>query len=181
MEDRLKLFQVIDWTPPSHSEAFDILVRLSTHARPLDANEKPSSQFQVFTADGGSDIHKTLSLAGEPPVPELEMSYGKKATDAFTITDHWALQVRKRDYQQRYLEYWQSTAARSQTGRVVDAVILPVAPSASVRPGQGRYFGYTAVANVLDYPSVTVPVAKVDKNADARDASSEHVPCSEMD
>lgn len=97
---------------------------------------------------------------------------------------HWALELRKRTYQERYASYWQSTASLTQSGRVVDAIIMPVAPSASVEPGKGRYFGYTGVGNVLDYTAVVLPVGTVDKEVDrmgAKGQEKEYVPLSEMD
>lgn len=56
---------------------------------------------------------------------------------------------------------------------------MPVAPSASVRKGEGRYFGYTGVANVLDFTAMTVPMGKVDKSVDVRDES--YQPIGDMD
>ena len=95
-----------------------------------------------------------------------------------TVTAQWGVQVRKRDYQERYASYWQSTASLTRSGRAVDAVLMPLAPSASVEPGKGRYLGYTGVGNVLDYSAAVVPVGKVDKEVDGR---YEYLPISEMD
>ena len=140
-------------------------------------------QFETFTADGGNDIHQNLALSKEVPVPQLAISYGTKpgSVSTSTVNEHWALQVRKRTYQERYLSYWQSTTSLTRSGQVVDAVILPVAPSASVEPGKGRYFGYTGVANVLDYAAITMPLGKVDKYIDMKRPPDEHVPVSDMD
>lgn len=55
---------------------------------------------------------------------------------------------------------------------------MPVAPSASVEPGKGRYLGYTGVGNVLDYSAAVLPAGNVDKEIDG---TEEHVPLSEMD
>ena len=95
-----------------------------------------------------------------------------------SITAHWAVQVRKRAYQERYAAYWQSTASLTRSKRVVDAVLMPVAPSASVEPGKGKYLGYTGVANVLDYSAAVLPVGNVDREVDGKE---EYVAISEMD
>jgi amidase len=51
----------------------------------------------------------------------------------------------------------------------VDAVICPTAPSASYRKGEGRYFGYTGVWNVLDYAVTVVRTrTRCDAQLDAR-------------
>jgi len=137
--------EVIEWKPPSHSKAFDIL-------------------FKTFLADGGTDIHSVLSLVGEVPVPQLEVSYGKTlgSVPVSTLNEIWALQKRKDEYQTRYLQYWNSTAGLSRSGSPVDAVILPACPSASFKPGESMYFGYTGVANVPDHSTAVVPVTCVD-------------------
>jgi len=141
--------EVIEWAPPAHSEAFQHM-------------------WNTFAADGGIDIHKALSDSGEPPVPELSVSYGEKVgtLPVSNINDLWALQTQIYDFQARYLAYWNSTAKTTKSGRVVDAVIMPVTPTASFRPTQGMYFGYTAIWNLLDYSVVTVPVTRVDREKD---------------
>ena len=78
-----------------------------------------------------------------------------------TITAYWELQKQTTSYRERYAEYWNGTGG-------VDAVIMPVAPSVSVRKGEGKYFGYTGVANVLDAATVVVPAGVVDKEKDGR-------------
>ncbi|KAL8972015.1 MAG: hypothetical protein Q9183_000771 [Haloplaca sp. 2 TL-2023] len=154
-------FEVVEWDPPSHSEAFDIL-------------------FKVFTADSGQSIHSLLSLASEPPVPELALSYSTSASAALsalglpmTINAYWDLQKKSTVFRERYFEYWNTTTASitatagsNTTG--VDAVIMPVAPSASVEKGEGKYFGYTGVGNVLDASVITVPAGTVDKGRDGK-------------
>ena len=55
---------------------------------------------------------------------------------------------------------------------------MPVAPSASVQPGKGRYLGYTALASVLDYSVVVLPVGNADKEVDGKE---EYLASSEMD
>lgn len=59
---------------------------------------------------------------------------------------------------------------------------MPVAPSTSVEPGKGTYFGYTGVGNVLDYTVVTVPAGKVDRVVDGnKERWKAHEPVGDMD
>ncbi|KAB2573462.1 Acetamidase [Lasiodiplodia theobromae] len=131
--------EVIEWNPPAHAEAFQIL-------------------WNTFAADGGKDIHSVASEAGEPLVPEISVSYGKELghLPVGTVNDLWATQKQKYEYQARYLEYWQSTKKLTRSGEPVDALIAPAAPSASYKPTEGKYFGYTGVFNVLDYSAAVV-------------------------
>lgn len=154
--------QVVDWTPPSHSQAFNIL-------------------WKVYAVDGGADVHKALSAAGEKPVPQIAVSYGNSFghLPVSTVNDIWNLQKEKYDYQTQYLEYWNSTSARGSSGRAVDAVILPIAPSASFKPGESLYFGYTGIGNVLDAAVAVMPVTKADTMVDV--VRHDYEPVSEMD
>ncbi|OJJ05975.1 hypothetical protein ASPVEDRAFT_139371 [Aspergillus versicolor CBS 583.65] len=144
-------YEVIEWTPPPHAEAFQIL-------------------WNAFAADGGIDIHKTLQQSGEPPVPQLSVSYGEALghLPVGTVNDLWANQRAKYDYQARYLSYWNSTADQTRSGRPVDAIIAPATPTASHKPSDGIYPGYTGVYNVLDFSAAVIPVTKVDRAVDAR-------------
>lgn len=77
-----------------------------------------------------------------------------------------ALNVAKRNYQKEYMDYWNSTATLTGTGRPVDGLICPLAPHAAVIPTQYEHVGYTTFVNVLDYTSISVPVTFADKRVD---------------
>jgi amidase len=67
------------------------------------------------------------------------------------------------------LEYWNSTASLTGTGRPADALIAPLAPFAAARPARYDYYGYTVIVNVLDYTATTIPVTVVEKEIDVVD------------
>ncbi|KAH9832442.1 Amidase enzyme [Teratosphaeria destructans] len=112
--------RLIDWHPPPHTEAFQIL-------------------WSTFALDSGTEIHTHLQRSHEPPIPELAISYGSSPAHLppRTLHDAWALQTRKQAFQRRYNDYWRSTG--------VDAVLGPVRRARRIGPGRGRYFGYTGV------------------------------------
>lgn len=101
-------------------------------------------------------------------MPQLAVSYGEKLghLPVGTVNDLWTIQQQRYDYQVRYLEYWNSTAACTRSGQPVDAIIAPASPTTAYRPSEGMYFGYTGVYNVLDFSTVAVPVTKVDRAQD---------------
>lgn len=61
-----------------------------------------------------------------------------------------------------YLDEWLATVSQTPTGRPIDGIICPVAPFAAPPHDNYIYAGYTCVWNVLDLPSVAVPVTFVD-------------------
>lgn len=101
--------KIIEWEPPSHKRGLDILQK-------------------SWSYDSGADIRSAFELSGEPMAPQIDQTYGagikpKPPKDATHIA---ANNVAKREYQKEYLEYWNSTAELTGTGRPVDVVILPV-------------------------------------------------------
>lgn len=92
--------------------------------------------------DGGADIHNALELSGEPMVPQVSGLYGEKREEA-SASRISANNIAKREYQKDYMEYWNSTARTTSTGRPVDAIVAPIAPFASARPNRYKYYGCT--------------------------------------
>lgn len=112
--------------------------------------------------------------------PQLERTYGAGLQlKEFLATDIAAINVSKRQLQKAYMEYWNSTASLTSTGRPVDAIIAPAAPFPAARPDQYGYYGYSLFVNALDYTSVILPVTQVDKEVDVK--VKDYKPLSEVD
>ena len=141
---------VIEWKPPSHQRGTDILMK-------------------VLVGDGGADIHGAIGISGEPLAAQVARFYGTGPTEQANASKIAAVNVAKREYQKEYMEYWNSTVNLTGTGRPVDALIMPIAPSAAVRPNKFKYLGYAGIMNTLDYTSCIVPVTNVDKRLDVVD------------
>lgn len=116
--------------------------------------------------DGGADLNHHFGLSGESKAAQVIINDGV----SISMTELAALNVAKREYQKRYMDYWNSTAELTGTGRPVDGLFCPLAPHAAVIPKEYHYVGYTSFVNVLDYTSVAVPVTFADKNVDVRPA-----------
>lgn len=99
-----------------------------------------------WTYDGGTDIHNALGLSGEPMVSQIRGTYGTRGEEASAskISEN---NIAKREYQKDYMEYWNSTASSTTTGRPVDAIIAPLAPFAAARPDRYKYYGCTYFRN----------------------------------
>lgn len=117
--------------------------------------------------DGGADSKHHFGLSGEPRAPHI---IGSESGVQMTASEICVLNVAKREYQKQYMDYWQSTAELTGTGRPVDGLFCPSAPHAAVLPTEYKSVGYSAFVNVLDYTSLVIPVTFADKNIDVHSA-----------
>lgn len=102
--------RITEWNPPSHKRGLDILLA-------------------AWKYDNGADIRSAFALSGEPMVPQIANTYGAEFANDVTPKDATfiaANNVAKREYQKEYMEYWNSTAELTGTGKPVDVVIAPV-------------------------------------------------------
>jgi len=63
-----------------------------------------------------------------------------------------------------YLEKWNQM--EEKLGKEMDAFIMPITPTATIRHNQFKYYGYASAINLLDFTSVVVPVTFADKELD---------------
>jgi amidase len=73
-------------------------------------------------------------------VGPIAVTYGSRKKE-YTASQIAEVNVLKRQYQKEYMEYWNSTASITGTGRPIDAVISPLAPFAAARPDMYDYYG----------------------------------------
>lgn len=139
--------KVIEWKPPSHAKVLEWT-------------------FATWGYDGGKDIHDAFALSGEPPVPQVAMTYGTAPQGEKTASEIAATNVKQRQGKKEYLDYWNSTAELTGTQKPVDGIIAPLAPFPAARPLGYKYYGFSAWVNGLDLTSVVVPVTLADKTVD---------------
>ena len=72
---------------------------------------------------------------------QLRTWYEGQHREASSAAEFWALCQQRDEYRSEYLRYWNSTKNLTKTGRPVDGVILPVAPSAAVAENHFTYYG----------------------------------------
>jgi amidase len=76
-------------------------------------------------------------------------------------------------YKRKFIEAWSKTASTTSTGRPMDGLICPVAASAGIPHDFPLWWGYTSLFNLIDYPSIVLPLKKMRINAeqDAKDVN----------
>lgn len=110
-----------------------------------------------YTVDGGEDIRRDVTAAGEPYIPHVEalVNRGKP----ISVWEYWQLNKRKAAAQKKYLDKW--NAVRSPSGKPVDVLLSPALPHTSIPHRMFRWVGYTKIWNFLDYTALTFPVDQV--------------------
>jgi amidase len=83
--------------------------------------------------------------------PAIASIYANKSPE-YTASQIAAINVQKRQYQKRYMEYWNSTSIHTGTGRPVDAVISPLAPFAAAKRDTYDYYGMYGGACKKNHP-----------------------------
>ncbi|KAF2703356.1 amidase [Pleomassaria siparia CBS 279.74] len=153
-------YEVIDWSPSSHSFATDVL-------------------FQILGSTAGQSVREAVKASGEPPIPQLADLFTNNEGTSLPTCEFWKLCSWREQFQQRYHDYWKSTRERTICRRVVDGVILPAAPHVAPPEGSFKYYAYSAIPNVLDYTTGVVPVTFADRFKDH--AELDYVPISDKD
>ncbi|OTB14987.1 hypothetical protein K445DRAFT_301576 [Daldinia sp. EC12] len=154
-------YELLDWDPPSSNHSAEI------HG-------------PIARGDGCPDVWEALKLSGEPPVPEIASLFkdgGPKPP--IPLPEYEDLVVHMKEYRCEYHEYWKSSAEKTKSGQPVAAVIQPVSPYAGVLPGKFLYSAYSSSMNVLDYPSIVIPVTVADQDVDVVDSTFS--PLTELD
>ena len=118
-------------------------------------------------------MHGAFGLSDEPMAPQIAFFYGDKPVEQNKASEIMAVNVAKRECQKEYMDFWNSSASFTTTGRPVDGIICPCMPFPAARPNRYHYYGYTTWVNLLDYTSVVVPVLRVDKSIDKADSDFE--------
>ena len=89
-------------------------------------------QLRAFSADGGEDVRTNMALSSE--VPEWSILIGTEDQKKNTLKVS-TINVEKREYLKLYMEYWNSTAELTGTGRLVNGLVCPVVTTAAIIPG----------------------------------------------
>jgi amidase len=157
--------QIVDWKGHLHDEAWAIISSL-------------------YFTDGGAEDAATIASSGEPWRPLTTFIIKENpCVKKLTPQKLYYWQEEREAYRKEYAKVWNDTATgRSEDGELegmVDAILCPVGPGVAPLHGTSKYWGYTSLWNLLDYPAVSFPVAKVEKEKDG--AEEGFSPLTELD
>ncbi|CAE6478951.1 unnamed protein product, partial [Rhizoctonia solani] len=149
--------EVIDWAPIDPMGASDLLTR-------------------YYLLDGGEDMRAPLRASGEPTIPLIEqLLIQGEELGACTLAESWATNLQRDQFRENALEHWNESALQTKSGRSIDAVLSPVAPTLASPHDTTRWTGYATYWNLLDCPAAAFPSGKP-FNAEQWKSSGPHPP-----
>ncbi|KAH8649209.1 amidase signature domain-containing protein [Xylariales sp. PMI_506] len=122
----------------------------------------------LYAPDGGKADVDLMKKSGEPMLTlskwMIEENVCVKDLSREEL-EYW-LEERE-EFRLEYAEEWNKTGTWHETTKTwkgtMDALICPVAPWVASKPGTARYWTYTAIWNLLDYPALAFPAGRVSK------------------
>ncbi|KAJ5991611.1 amidase signature domain-containing protein [Penicillium canescens] len=140
-----------------------------TFELPFDAWDAMQLTFDIYYLSGSHGTRSTLAASGEPIMPAFA-----DLLRVFNPREHSAgealqLNLKTRTLKEQFAEGWNNTVG--PLGHTIDALIVPPAPAVGYPHDFNIYWGYTSLFNLLDYPSVILPIPnfKVDPQLDPVD------------
>jgi amidase len=154
LADKLKRVphvEVTDFAPYKHDEGWAIVSSL-------------------YMTDGGKADRDLMTQTGEPMLPLTEWIFNNPGVKALSREEQEYWLEEREEYRLEYCEAWNKTGSwdeeRGSWDGAVDAVICPVGPGTATRHGTAKYWSYTAVWNLLDYPALAFPAGRADELKD---------------
>ena len=137
--------EVLSFSPPSHFQALTLWL-------------------EIMTQCAGEQIHELIEKAGEPLIEEVAAIFGSKKGErsAISVAEAHEQAMELKAYRMEYERAWNETAQQSRCGRAMDGILLPNTGVVCWRRGGVTYQGYTPPANVLHFPSISMPLAKAE-------------------
>ncbi|KAF4618352.1 hypothetical protein G7Y89_g14950 [Cudoniella acicularis] len=110
---------------------------------------------EMLTVNGSDYLMGIINSTGEPLIPSVG-KLGLLAGSPKTMGEYFTLNEKRHEMCKIYSKLWSE--------HQLDAIIMPPAPHTAVPEDQWATASYTAIWNLLDYPSFVLPIGKVEKD-----------------
>lgn len=129
--------------------------------------------WKLWFQTGAAESKRLISDAGEPLSVPFQHYLSTFNIAPLSVTELFATNTKQAGYKMAFAEAWNGTASVTSTGRPMDGLICPAGPCASFPHDFPVWWGYFSIFNLLDYPSIILPVKdlKIDPVKDAKDES----------
>ncbi|KAI0348296.1 amidase [Trametopsis cervina] len=133
--------QVVNWKPVDHQYAWELVCKL-------------------YFLDGGDEYRAILR--NDPPVPQTEwiMSHVPNNGAPFSVPDIFKLNLEREAFRANIAAHWNESQSYTTTGRPIDAILSPVAPTLAPPHDTTRWWGYTSYWNLMDFSTAVFPAGR---------------------
>ncbi|RDW71571.1 hypothetical protein BP6252_08134 [Coleophoma cylindrospora] len=108
----------------------------------------------MFALDGSKHLTELLQSSQEPLVPSVEKIGLLTPGPSKTMEEYYSLNKLRYSITEKYTELWRD--------HNIDAILMAPAPYTAVPLDSWSTASYTAIFNILDYPSLVIPVGHVE-------------------
>ncbi|CAF3962039.1 unnamed protein product [Rotaria sordida] len=133
--------RIIDWEPIDHQKGWDLISAL-------------------YFCNGAEEERNIMAEVSEEPLPLIEWILNQPHVKKRNWTEMNELIVERENYRNRYAHIWNERETSLNCS--IDCILTPVGPSAAPKHGTAKWWGYTSIWNLLDYPAAVFPVTTVD-------------------
>jgi Asp-tRNA(Asn)/Glu-tRNA(Gln) amidotransferase A subunit family amidase len=133
--------RVIDWEPIDHQKSWGLISAL-------------------YYCNGAEEERGLLKDVDEQALPLTEWILNQPQVKKRSWTEMNELIVERENYRHQYARIWNEREVLFNC--TIDCLLTPVGPSAAPLHNTAKWWGYTSVWNLLDYPAAVFPVTTVD-------------------
>lgn len=117
----------------------------------------------LYFQTGAAEHKAIMASANEPTIPQFAHNFEVFKTKELTVSELLRHNTKQATYKAAFSESWDKAR--------MDCIVCPSAPMAGVPHDFPVWWGYTTIWNLLDYPSIVVPIKdfKISAASDPRD------------
>lgn len=131
----------------------------------------------LYYCNDAQEERDLMKQGNEPVLPLTEWIMSQPGHKLHKWGDDMNNLIKARDkFRIDYAQLWNER--QKQHGRKIDVILMPAGPSAAPILGTAKWWGYTSIWNLLDYPAAVFPVTTV-QATDA--AERDYVPKGTLD
>jgi Asp-tRNA(Asn)/Glu-tRNA(Gln) amidotransferase A subunit family amidase len=133
--------RVLNWEPIDHQKSWDLISAL-------------------YYCNGAEEEQDLMKEVDEQPLPLTEWIFNQPQVKKRNWTEMNELIGEREKYRQHYAQIWNEREVFFDCS--IDCLLTPVGPSAAPQHNTAKWWGYTSIWNLLDYPAAVFPVTTVD-------------------
>ncbi|KAL1901092.1 hypothetical protein Sste5346_002159 [Sporothrix stenoceras] len=140
-------------------------------APPMDMWEVAQTTWKLYFQTGAKESRALVAAGNEPLTENFSFYTDLYEIKELTTPEVYALNTRQGAIRKQFNQAWMATRDKTGTGRPIDALLSPCAPSAGFPHEFPVWWGYFSMWNILDYPSTILPLNKfkIDPLTDPKD------------